>query len=153
MFHILTTLSSKYEILLQYVEIKLNYRVRVMVLNATFNNISIISWRSVLLVEETGVLGENHRPAESHWQTLSHNVVSSTPRHQRGSNSQWQWWYALIAQTCSWKSNYHTITTAPYYPFCIFNFFFQKYIGQYKYMYIQHRLQNMKFCFKMLKLN
>jgi hypothetical protein len=105
------------------------------------------------LVEETGVLGENHRPAESHWQTLSHNVVSSTPRHQRGSNSQWQWWYALIAQTCSWKSNYHTITTVPNYPFCIFNFFFQKYIGQYKYMYIQHRLQNMKFCFKMLKLN
>jgi hypothetical protein len=28
--------------------------VRVMVFNATFNNISIISWRSVLLVEETG---------------------------------------------------------------------------------------------------
>jgi hypothetical protein len=32
--------------------------VRVMVFNATFNNISEISWRSVLLVEETGVLGE-----------------------------------------------------------------------------------------------
>jgi hypothetical protein len=31
-----------------------------MVLNATFNNISVISWRSVLLVEETGVPGENH---------------------------------------------------------------------------------------------
>jgi hypothetical protein len=60
MFHILTTLSSKYEILLQYVEIKLNYRVRVMVLNATFNNISIISWQSVLLVEETGLPGKNH---------------------------------------------------------------------------------------------
>ena len=30
--------------------------------NATFNNISVISWRSVLLVEETGVPGENHRP-------------------------------------------------------------------------------------------
>jgi hypothetical protein len=29
-----------------------------MVLNATFNNISVISWRSVLLVEETGVPGE-----------------------------------------------------------------------------------------------
>ena len=27
-----------------------------MVLNATFNNISVISWRSVLLVEETGNL-------------------------------------------------------------------------------------------------
>jgi len=31
-----------------------------MVLNATFNNISVISWRSVLLVEETGKPGENH---------------------------------------------------------------------------------------------
>ena len=41
-------------------------RVRFMVLNATFNNISVISWRSVLLVEETGVPGENHRPATSH---------------------------------------------------------------------------------------
>jgi hypothetical protein len=37
-----------------------------MVLNATFNNISVISWRSVLLVEETGVAGENHRPVASH---------------------------------------------------------------------------------------
>jgi hypothetical protein len=34
-----------------------------MVFNATFNNISAISWLSVLLVEETGVTGENHRPA------------------------------------------------------------------------------------------
>jgi hypothetical protein len=33
-----------------------------MVFNATFNNISVISWRSVLLVEETGGPGENHRP-------------------------------------------------------------------------------------------
>jgi hypothetical protein len=33
-----------------------------MVLNATFNNISVISWRLVLLVEEIGVSGENHRP-------------------------------------------------------------------------------------------
>ena len=30
----------------------------VMVFNATFNNISVISWQSVLLVEETGVLKE-----------------------------------------------------------------------------------------------
>jgi hypothetical protein len=48
--------------------------------NATFNNISVILWRLVLLVEETGVPGENHRPAASHWQTLLHNVVSSTSR-------------------------------------------------------------------------
>ena len=52
-----------------------------MVLNATFNNISAISWWSALLMAETGAPGENHQPAASHWQTLSsHNVVSSTPR-------------------------------------------------------------------------
>ena len=33
------------------------------VLNATFNNISVISWRSVLLVEETV---ETHRPLARH---------------------------------------------------------------------------------------
>jgi hypothetical protein len=49
---------------------------------------SLISCRSILLVEETIVSGENHWPAASHWQTLSHNVVSSTPRHEQGSNSQ-----------------------------------------------------------------
>ena len=37
-----------------------------MVFNGTFNNISVISWQSVLLVEETGVPGENHRPVASH---------------------------------------------------------------------------------------
>ena len=62
--------------------------VRVMVFNVTFNNISVISWRWDLLVEETGVFGENHRSVASHWQTLSHNVVSSTPRHEQDSNSQ-----------------------------------------------------------------
>ena len=35
----------------------------------TFNNISVISWRSILLVEETGVPRENHQ---------SNNVVLST---------------------------------------------------------------------------
>ena len=35
---------------------------------------------SVLLVKQTGVRWENHRPVASHWQTLSHNVVLSTPR-------------------------------------------------------------------------
>jgi len=37
-----------------------------MVFHATFNNISVVSWRSVILVEETGGLGENHRPVASH---------------------------------------------------------------------------------------
>ena len=54
-----------------------------MVFYATFNKISVISWwRSVLLVEETGV------PAASHCQTLFHNVVSNTPRYERDSNAQ-----------------------------------------------------------------
>ena len=38
-----------------------NIGVRVIVFNATFNNISVILWRSILLLEETGVPGENHR--------------------------------------------------------------------------------------------
>jgi uncharacterized DUF497 family protein len=40
--------------------------VMVIVFDALFNNISVISWRSVLLVEETGLHTENHRPAASH---------------------------------------------------------------------------------------
>jgi hypothetical protein len=53
----------------------------VVVFDATFNNISAIAWLSVLLMEETRVPEENHRPAASQWQTLPHNVVSSTPHH------------------------------------------------------------------------
>ena len=37
--------------------------VEVMVFNATFDNIVVRLWLSVLLVEETG---ENHRPEASH---------------------------------------------------------------------------------------
>jgi len=33
----------------------------ILVFNTTFNNISVLSWRSVLLVEETGVSVEFHR--------------------------------------------------------------------------------------------
>ena len=49
--------------------------VCLMVFNTTFNNISVMSLRSVLLVEETAGPGENHRHVASHRQTLSHNVV------------------------------------------------------------------------------
>jgi hypothetical protein len=75
-----------------------------LVFGATFNNILVISWQSVLLVEETGVPGENHQPAESHWQTLSHNVVSSSPRHELST-------LVVIDYTGSCNSNNHTITT------------------------------------------
>ena len=58
---------------------------------------------------ETGVSGENHRPVTSHGQTVSHNVVSSTPLHELT---------ILVVKVtdfkCSCKSNYYasTITTS-----------------------------------------
>ena len=82
--------------------------------NATFNNISAISWLSVLLMEETGGTGENHRPVTSHEQTLPNNVISSTPCHERDSLLTTS---VVIGTDCigNCKSNYHTITvtTAP----------------------------------------
>ena len=56
-----------------------------MVFNATFNNI----WWSVLLVEETGGPGEKHRPAASHWQTLSHNVEKNKDNHLNYMIQKW----------------------------------------------------------------
>ena len=42
------------------------YRVYIWFGFMMFDNISVISFRSVLLVEESGVPGENHQPAGSH---------------------------------------------------------------------------------------
>jgi len=52
-----------------------------MVFNVILNNISVVSWRSVLLVDEIGIPGD-------YYFFLSNNGVSSTPRHERSSNSQ-----------------------------------------------------------------
>ena len=54
--------------------------------------------------------GGNIRPASSHWQTWSHNVISSTHRHERNSNFSGD---TNVGTDCtgSCKSNYHTITT------------------------------------------
>jgi hypothetical protein len=41
------------------------------------------------LVEETGVPREYHRPVASHWQTWSHNVISSTPHYQSYNLINW----------------------------------------------------------------
>ena len=75
--------------------------VRVMVFNATFNNISVISWRSVLFVEESRVPEENRRSTTRHGKTLSHDVVFELTT------------LVVICTDCigSYKSTYHTITT------------------------------------------
>ena len=80
---------------------KKGLRVRVIVFNATFNNISVIWWQSVLLVEETRVPGERHRLATSqYWAGFKLTTL------------------VTIGTDCidSCKSNYHTITAtrAPY---------------------------------------
>ena len=62
--------------------------VVVTVLNANFNNISVISWRSVLLLEEIGVNNlEKTTDLLQVTVTSSLNVVSSTPCHKRELNS------------------------------------------------------------------
>jgi hypothetical protein len=77
-----------------------------LVLNTTFNNISVISWRSVLLVEETGVARENNRHAASN--KLYHIMLYTSP---------WAWFElatsVVIGTDCigSCKFNHHTITT------------------------------------------
>ena len=63
------------------------------VFNATFNNISLISSRPVLLVEETGVPGENHQTVTSHWGGFKLTT--------------------LVVIGTDYKSNYHTIMTGP----------------------------------------
>ena len=67
-----------------------------MVYNTTFNNISVVSWWSVLLVEETG----------GPWQTLSHNVLHLDWSRFELKTS------VVIGTNCidSCKSNYHMIT-------------------------------------------
>jgi len=59
-----------------------------MVFNSMFNNISVISWRSALLEEETGVLGGNHRPVAIHRQTLSHLSMSGIQAYNFSGDRQ-----------------------------------------------------------------
>ena len=75
-----------------------NLAQEVMVLNSIFNNISVISWRSVLLVEETE---ENRRPAAIRGQNAVLLVMTGIRT------------LVVIGTYCKGrcKSNYLTITT------------------------------------------
>jgi hypothetical protein len=58
-----------------------------MVFNATFNNISVISLWSVLLLEETGSPGENHRPdgyrlTLTRWLSHKEQELLALPEHR-----------------------------------------------------------------------
>jgi hypothetical protein len=60
--HYFVFLVVKYSIILSvYCLVVICHTVRFMVFSATFSNISAILCQLVLLVEETGVRGENHR--------------------------------------------------------------------------------------------
>jgi hypothetical protein len=55
-----TSVLEMFVLVSQIILMSLGFRFRFMVFNATFNNISVILWRSILLVEENRVPGENH---------------------------------------------------------------------------------------------
>jgi hypothetical protein len=90
LFHILS-LPCQFQLVFFSVNSYYDYEIRVlivdwfygfMVFSAIFRNISVISWRSVLMVEENGVPGENHRPAASHWQ-IYHIMLYTSPALSR----------------------------------------------------------------------
>jgi hypothetical protein len=96
-----------------------------MVLNATFNTNSIISWRSVLLVEETRVHGENYRPAANHIMLYRVHGENYRPAanhimlyrvHLTINGVRETTTFVVVGTDCtdSCKSYYHTITTTPY---------------------------------------
>ena len=73
---------------------------------------SVISWPSVVFMEETEVTGETNDLSQVTEKSLSHNVVSNTPHHEQECELTT---LVLTGTDCagSCKSIYHTITTVP----------------------------------------
>jgi hypothetical protein len=114
-----------------------------MVFNAAFNNISVISWLSVLLVDETVVHGENHWPAASHdklYQIILYWVHLTWAGFQLKT-------LVVIGTDCigSYKSNYYHDHVSPIIIYIIFMYKIQYYcstetkevacIGYYRFLF------------------
>jgi hypothetical protein len=59
-----------------------------MAFDATVNNISVTLWRSVLLVEETGVPGKNNRKSLTNFITL-YCIEYTSPGLDSTSQREW----------------------------------------------------------------
>ena len=59
-----------------------------MIFNATFNNITVISWRPALLVEETGVPGEKKPTYHKSLTNFITQCCIEHTSHVRDTNSQ-----------------------------------------------------------------
>jgi hypothetical protein len=95
-----TNLAYKHFTLTRPIHVPMD--IRIMAVDM-YNNVMMVNWFSIQIYYQqylsyivavsfigwgNGIPGENHRPVASHWQALSHNVASSTLRHERDLNSQ-----------------------------------------------------------------
>jgi len=78
-------------------------------LTAIFNNISVISWRSLSLVEETRILREKPTTRRNLPDNLYHIILYRVHFPWVGFKLT----ALVVTGTGSCKSNYHVITTAP----------------------------------------
>ena len=85
--------------------------------NATFSNISAISWRPVLVVEETGVPGENHWPWANNWKTLS--LAAAGRVHPFGNSQSRARTHAVLVMSCM-SMNYEIYCNYKYVLICLY---------------------------------
>ena len=83
---------------------------RIMVFNTTFDNISAISWWSVLLMEETGVLSKKPTTRRK---SLTNFITQCSIEYTSPCTGIESTTLVVTGTDCtgSCKSNYHTITT------------------------------------------